>query len=52
MDKIKVDRINELGRIAKERDLTPEEAEERRILREEYLAEFRSALRGESKGGN
>ncbi len=49
MDKCKVDRINELGRIAKERELTAEEAEERRILREEYMAEFRAALRGEVK---
>ena len=49
MDKYKVDRINELGRIAKTRELTAEETEERRILREEYLAEFRAALRGESQ---
>jgi uncharacterized protein YnzC (UPF0291/DUF896 family) len=47
MEKIKIDRINELGRIAKERELTPEEAEERRILREEYISEVRKQLRGE-----
>ena len=46
MEKIKIDRINELGRLAKQRELTPEEAEERRVLREEYLAEVRRQLRG------
>ena len=49
MDKKKIDRINELGRIAKERELTPKECEERRILREEYLKFFRESLRGEIK---
>ena len=47
MEKIKVDRINELARIAKERELTAEEAAERQALRDEYLKEFRAALRGE-----
>ena len=47
MEKEKIDRINELGRIAKERELTPEELSERAALREEYLKEFRKALRGE-----
>lgn len=47
MDKKKIDRINELGRIAKERPLTTEESEERRVLREEYLAYFRAGIRGE-----
>lgn len=47
MEKIKIDRINELGRIAKERELTPEETEERRILREEYISEVRKQLRGD-----
>ncbi len=35
-------RINELAHIAKERQLTPEELEERDILRKEYLAAFRA----------
>lgn len=47
MEKIKIDRINELGRIAKERELTAEELEERKALREEYLNEVRRQLRGE-----
>ena len=49
MEKSKVDRINELGRIAKTRELTEAESEERRILREEYLADFRRALRGDEE---
>ena len=47
MDKCKIDRINELGRLVKQRELTPEEAEERAVLRAEYLAEVRRQLRGE-----
>lgn len=35
-------RINELARIAKERPLTPEETEERAVLRKEYLEAFRA----------
>ena len=45
MDKAKIDRINELGRIAKERELTPEEIEERAALRNEYINYFRSEIR-------
>ena len=49
MDKIKIDRINELGRIAKERPLTEEETKERAKLREEYIKFFRAGLRGETE---
>ena len=49
MEKSKVDRINELGRIAKERELTEAEKAEREALRKEYLEEFRRALRGDDK---
>ena len=49
MEKEKIDRINELGRLMKERELTPEEAEEQKALRAEYIAEFRRQLRGETK---
>ena len=45
MDKAKIDRINELGRIAKERELTEEELRERAALREEYIAYFRAEIR-------
>lgn len=45
MEKVNIDRINELARIAKERELTPEEAAERAELRQQYLANFRAAFR-------
>ena len=45
MDKAKIDRINELGRIAKERELTPDELAERQALRDEYIAYFRAEIR-------
>lgn len=47
MDKIKIDRINELARISKVRPLNPDEAAEQRTLREAYLLEFRTKLRAE-----
>ena len=47
MDRKKIDRINELGRIAKERELTELELAERAILREEYIRYFRKAIRAQ-----
>ena len=44
MEKAKIDRINELGRLAKTRELTEEEKKEQKALREEYLAYVRSQL--------
>ena len=41
MEQTKLDRINELARIAKLRALTEEESAERDILRREYVAEWR-----------
>ena len=41
MEQTKLNRINELARIAKERVLTPEEFSERDALRKEYIAEWR-----------
>ncbi len=46
MEKIKVDRINELARIAKTRPLSEEEKAEQSALRAEYMAEVRAQLRG------
>ena len=46
MEKAKVDRINELARISKERALTEAEAKEQKELRAEYIAEFKKTLRG------
>ena len=45
MEKIKIDRINELGRASKERELTEEEKAEQKALREQYLAEVRAQLK-------
>ena len=36
-----MDRISELTRIARERELTPDEQAERKALREEYIADWR-----------
>ncbi len=41
MEQRKLDRISELTRISRERELTAEEQAERKALREEYLAEWR-----------
>lgn len=49
MEKAKIDRINELGRLSKERELTEIEKAEQKALREEYLAEVRAALHGDRK---
>ena len=49
MEKKKIDRINELGRIAKTRELTFDEQRERATLRNEYIAYFRSEIRKEIK---
>ncbi len=46
MDKKKIDRINELGRLSKARELTEEEKSEQKALREEYIAYFKSQVRG------
>ena len=45
MEKEKIDRINELGRISKTRELTEEEKAEQAALRSEYIAEVRAILR-------
>ena len=45
MEKSKIDRINELGRLSKQRELTEEEKAEQKALREECLAEVRAQLR-------
>lgn len=44
MDQKKIDRISELTRISKERELTPEEQQERAILRGEYIEAFKQSL--------
>jgi len=46
MEKEKIDRINELARLSKERELTEGEKAEQKALREEYLKYVRQTLRG------
>ena len=43
MEQKKIDRINELAHLAKERELTAEELSERDVLRKEYIAEWRKS---------
>ena len=45
MEHEKIERINELARLAKERELMPEEQNERAALRKEYLDGFRENMR-------
>ena len=44
LDKPKMDRINELARASKERDLDEDERAEQAALRAEYLARFRESF--------
>ncbi|MDY4104096.1 MAG: DUF896 domain-containing protein [Oscillospiraceae bacterium] len=46
MEQWKKDRISELTRISRERELTAEELAERQALREEYLASWRESVIG------
>ena len=43
MDQKKIDRINELAHLAKERELTEEELLERDALRKEYIESWRKS---------
>ena len=43
MEQKKIDRINELAHLAKQRELTEAELAERAALRAEYIADFRRA---------
>ena len=47
MEKAKIDRINALAAKAKTAPLSEAELTEQRALREEYLNEYRRALRGQ-----
>ena len=45
MEHEKIERISELTRLSRERELTPEEQAERAALRREYLDGFRENMR-------
>ena len=47
MEKQNIERINELSRIARQRELTAEEAAERQERRQAYLKAFRAQMRGQ-----
>ncbi len=44
MEQWEYDRISELTRISRERELTPEEQEERAVLRRRYIDSFKLSL--------
>ncbi|MDP4109261.1 MAG: DUF896 domain-containing protein [Bacillota bacterium] len=44
MEKAKIERINELSRLARERKLTEEEKTEREALRREYIDAVKASL--------
>ncbi len=46
MEKIKIDRINELARKSRAEGLTDAEKAEQKVLRDEYIAAFRASLTG------
>lgn len=46
MEQSRIDRISELTRISRERDLTLGEQEERAALRAEYIAAVKASLTG------
>ena len=47
LEQSRIDRINELARLAKTRELTPEEQTERQLLRREYLDSITGSLRSQ-----
>jgi uncharacterized protein YnzC (UPF0291/DUF896 family) len=49
MDKAKIDRINELARVKKQRELTEEETREQAALRREYIDAFKANVRATLK---
>ena len=46
MEQKLIDRINQLARDSKVRELTPEEKDEQQALRAQYIKEYRASLRG------
>lgn len=50
MEQKEIDRINQLSRLARQRELTPEEQAERAGLRRRYIDAFRGSLEAQLKG--
>lgn len=50
LEKIKLDRINELVRKERSDGLTEEEKVEQKVLREEYIQAFRSGMKNQIEG--
>ncbi len=44
MEQQQIERINELARLSRERELTPDEQAERAVLRGKYIAEYRKSM--------
>lgn len=49
MEQYKIDRINELAKLAKQRELTQEETQEREELRREYIDRHKESLHHQLK---
>ena len=47
MERAKIDRINELAKLSKERTLTEEEKAEQAVLRKEWLEKFKANFRAQ-----
>ncbi len=47
MEQSKIDRLNELAKLAKTCGLTPEQEEERAVLRTEYINAWKQSLRSQ-----
>ena len=47
MEQSKIDRISQLTRIARQRELTEEEQQERQALRREYIDSVKASLAGQ-----
>ena len=47
MNKDKINRINELAKLSKERELTEDERKEQQALRQEFLKAIRADVRGQ-----
>ena len=46
MEQKNIDRLNELARLSKERELTAEEKDEQQKLRREYIDAYKASLHG------